>query len=108
MCTTSSTLPWPDDRARRRDAQASSSSISINRTERIYRGSAPLRRRSIAGPVTVRIGDWQTTMDCVVSPPQSEPVIGSTVLATVDLAADEATGTVWPGRGARDRATTAD
>ncbi len=55
------------------------------------------------GRVTVRIGDRQTTMDCVVGPPQREPVIGSTVLATVDLAADEATGTVRPGRGARDR-----
>ena len=47
-------------------------------------------------------------MDYVVGPPQSERVIGSTVLATVDLAADEETGTVRPGRDARDRATTAD
>ena len=36
-------------------------------------------------------------MDCVVGPPQSEPVVGRTVLAVMDLVADEATGTVRPG-----------
>ena len=46
----------------------------------------------VAGPVTIWIGDRQTTMDCVVGPPKSEPVVGSTVLAAVDLVADEATG----------------
>ena len=51
---------------------------------------------TLAGPVTIRIGDRRTTIDCVVGPPQSEPVVGSTVLAVLDLAADEAAGTVRP------------
>ncbi len=51
---------------------------------------------TIAGPVTIWIADRRTTMDCVVGPPQSEPVVGSTVLAVMDLAADEAAGTVRP------------
>ena len=59
-------------------------------------------------PVTIRIGDRQTTMDCVVGPAHSEPVVGSTVLAVMDRAASEGTGTVKPGRGvtcATSRAT---
>ena len=33
-----------------------------------------------AGPVTIRIGDRQTLMDCLIGPPGTEPVVGSTVL----------------------------
>ena len=44
------TLPWTGARTRRQAAPGSSSSISINRTERVHRGSAALRRRAIAGP----------------------------------------------------------
>ena len=51
---------------------------------------------TVAGPVTIWIADRRTTMDCVVGPPESEPVVGSTVLAVMDLAADEAAGTVRP------------
>ena len=51
---------------------------------------------TVAGPVIVRIGDRRTTMGCVVGPPQCEPVVGSTVLAVMDLVADEAAGTVRP------------
>ena len=43
------TPPWTDARAGRQAAQASSSSISINRTERVYRGSAALRRWAVVG-----------------------------------------------------------
>ena len=65
--------------------------------------SAPSRprRRGAVGPVTVRIGDEETVMDCLVGPPGTEPVVGSTVLAVLNLIADEATGTVKPGHGVR-------
>ncbi len=49
-----------------------------------------------AGPVTVRIGDRETITGCVVGPPQSQPVIGHTVLAMMDLVADGATGALRP------------
>ena len=51
---------------------------------------------TLAGPVTVRIGARHTTLDCVVGPPRSRPLVGSTVLRLMDLVADEATGTVRP------------
>jgi len=56
---------------------------------------------TVAGPVSVRIDDRQTLMDCLVGPPRTEPVVGSTVLAVLDLVADEATGTLRPRRGVR-------
>ena len=66
-------------------------------------GTQPPRPRpgTVAGPVTIRIGDRQTLMDCLIGPPGTEPVVGSTVLALLDLVADEATGTVKTGRGVR-------
>lgn len=32
--------------------------------------------RSLAGIVTVRVGDRSTSLNCVVSPPSSEPLLG--------------------------------
>ena len=43
-------------------------------------GTSP-RRPGVVGPVTVRIGDRQTLLDCLIGPPGTEPVVGSTVLA---------------------------
>ena len=40
--------PWMGARSRRQGVRASSSSVSINRPERVYRGSAALRSRQVA------------------------------------------------------------
>ena len=53
-------------------------------------------QRPVAGPVTVRIGDRETITDCVIGPPQSQTVVGYTVLAMLDLVTDEASGTLRP------------
>ena len=52
--------------------------------------------RPLAGPVTVRIGNRSMSMDCVVGPPLSEPLIGQVVLETLDLIADCTNRTLTP------------
>ncbi|MBI3455484.1 MAG: aspartyl protease family protein [Candidatus Rokubacteria bacterium] len=44
--------------------------------------------RPLAGIVTVRIGNRSTSLNCVVGPPASEPLIGQVVLETLDLRVD--------------------
>ena len=53
--------------------------------------------RPVAGPVTVQIGNRFMNADCIIGPPQSEPLIGQIVLEALDLVADCANRTV--GRG---------
>ena len=52
--------------------------------------------RSVAGPVTVRIGNRFMNTDCIVGPPLSEPLIGQVVLETLDLVADCTNHTIAP------------
>ena len=52
--------------------------------------------RPLAGPVTVRIGNRSMSMDCVVGPPLSEPLLGQVVLETLDLIADCTNRTLAP------------
>jgi clan AA aspartic protease len=44
--------------------------------------------RPLAGIVTVRVGDRSTNLNCVVGPPNSEPLLGHVVLETMDLLID--------------------
>jgi len=44
--------------------------------------------RPRAGIVTVRVGDRDTDVDCVVGPPNSEPLLGQIVLEAMDLLVD--------------------
>jgi len=44
--------------------------------------------RPIAGIVTVKIGSRNTSVNCVVGPPNSEPLLGQVVLETLDLLID--------------------
>ena len=53
-CSAFPTPPWTGARARRQAGWASSSSIPINRRERVYRGSAALRNRAVVEPATPR------------------------------------------------------
>lgn len=41
--------------------------------------------RPLAGIVTVRVGNRISSMNCVVGPPNSEPLVGQVVLETMDL-----------------------
>ena len=52
--------------------------------------------RSVAGPVTVRIGDRITQTQCVIGPPLSEVLIGQLVLGAVDMVADCTNRTLTP------------
>ena len=55
-----------------------------------------MEERPLAGPVTVRIGNRSVSMDCVVGPPLSEPLLGQVVLETLDLIADCTNDTLTP------------
>lgn len=44
--------------------------------------------RPIAGIVTVRVGNRVTSINCIVGPPSSEPLVGQVVLETLDLLVD--------------------
>ncbi|MBI4777645.1 hypothetical protein HY792_01785 [Candidatus Desantisbacteria bacterium] len=44
--------------------------------------------RWIAGPLTVRIGNRQMNTDCIVGPPNSEPLVGQIVMEEMDLIVD--------------------
>lgn len=52
--------------------------------------------RPVAGVVTVRVGDRATSVDCVVGPPNSEPLLGQVILETMDLLVDCAQGRLVP------------
>jgi clan AA aspartic protease len=44
--------------------------------------------RPIAGIVTVKVGNRLTSVNCVVRPPNSEPLLGQIVLEAMDLLVD--------------------
>jgi len=44
--------------------------------------------RPVASAVTVRVGDRAATLDCVVGPPNSEPLLGQVPLEIMDLIVD--------------------
>ena len=44
--------------------------------------------RPVAGPVTVRVDGRAATVDCIVGPPNSEPLLGHVVLEIMDLLVD--------------------
>jgi hypothetical protein len=44
--------------------------------------------RPVAGPVTVYAGDRFATVECIVGPPLSEPLLGQIPLEAMDLLVD--------------------
>ena len=52
--------------------------------------------RSVAGAVTIKIGDRAMTTECIVGPPLSEALIGQVVLEELDLVADCQNRTLSP------------
>ena len=51
-------------------------------------GDERKEERPRAGIVTVRVADRDTDTDCVVGPPNSEPLVGQIVLEAMDLIVD--------------------
>jgi len=52
--------------------------------------------RSVAGILTVRVGDRSMETDCVVNPPASEPLLGQIILERLDLLVDCKEGKLVP------------
>lgn len=44
--------------------------------------------RPLSGPVTVRVGNRATTVNCIIGPPNSEPLMGQIILEALDLIVD--------------------
>ena len=52
--------------------------------------------RPVAAIVTTRVGNRSTTGECIVGPPNSEPLLGQMVLEGMDLLVDCAQGKLVP------------
>ncbi|MDE2967312.1 MAG: clan AA aspartic protease [Chloroflexota bacterium] len=57
----------------------------------------------VAGPLTIRIGDRQALMECVVVPEGAEALIGQVVMETLDLIPDPVNQTLGPRPESPDR-----
>ena len=53
-------------------------------------------KRSMAGPVSLKIGDRSMIAECIVGPPTSEALIGQIIMERLDLIADCANQTLAP------------
>jgi len=62
--------------------------LRIRRTVIVAYADERKEERSIAGAVTLTIGDRSMITECVVGPPLSEALIGQVVLEELDLLAD--------------------
>ena len=61
--------------------------LKTRRTVVVTNADERKEERPVAGPVTIEIGDRFMSIDCVVGPPLSQPLIGQVVLASLDLIA---------------------
>lgn len=59
--------------------------------------------RSVAGPLTIRIGDRWMPANCVVMPAGTDALVGQVVMEQLDLVADCATQTLGPRPESPDR-----
>ena len=62
--------------------------LNIRRTVIVTCADERKEERPVAGPVTVKLCNRFMSIDCVVGPPLSEPLIGQVVLESLDLIAD--------------------
>ena len=58
---------------------------------------------SVAGPLTIRIGDREMSVDCVIVPEGAEALIGQLVMEGLDLIADCLNQTLGPRPESPDR-----
>ncbi len=52
--------------------------------------------RPVAGPLSVKVGKRETTVDCVVGPPGSEALFGQIPIEAMDLIVDCSNRTIGP------------
>ena len=62
--------------------------VNIQRTVIVTYADERKEERPVAGPITIRLCNRFMSVDCVVGPPLSEPLIGQIVLEALDLIAD--------------------
>ena len=70
--------------------------LNIRRTVIVTYADERKEERPVAGPVTVKLCNRFMSIDCVVGPPLSEPLIGQVVLESLDLIADCRNQTLAP------------
>ena len=70
--------------------------VSTRRTVIVSYADERKEERPVAGPLTIRIGNRFMSIDCVVGPPLSEPLVGQIVLEALDLVADCTNSTLTP------------
>ena len=70
--------------------------LNVRRTVIVTYADERREERPVAGPVTVRLCNRFMSIDCVVGPPLSEPLIGQVVLESLDLIADCRNQTLSP------------
>ena len=70
--------------------------INIRRTVVVTCADERREELPVAGPVTVRLCNRFMSIDCVVGPPLSEPLIGQVILESLDLIADCRNQTLAP------------
>lgn len=70
--------------------------IAIYRTVVVTYADERTEDRPVAGPVTMKIGNRSMNIDCVVGPPDSQPLVGQIVMEGLDLIADCTKRTLTP------------
>ena len=70
--------------------------IAIYRTVVVTYADERTEDRPVAGPVTMKIGNRSMNTDCVVGPPNSQPLVGQIVMEGLDLIADCTKRTLTP------------
>lgn len=70
--------------------------IAIYRTVVVTYADERTEDRPVAGPVTMKIGNRSMNTDCVVGPPDSQPLVGQIVMEGLDLIADCTKRTLTP------------
>ena len=70
--------------------------VAIRRTVVVTYADERKEERPVAGPVTIRLCNRFMSIDCVVGPPLSEPLIGQIVLEALDLIPDCRNQTLGP------------
>ena len=62
--------------------------MNIQRTVIVTCADEREEERPVAGPIAIRLCNRFMSVDCVVGPPLSEPLIGQIVLEALDLIAE--------------------
>lgn len=79
--------------------------LGVPETDQVATVSADGRRgqAAVAGPLTIRIDDRETSTECIVLPEATEAVVGLIVLNVLDLHPDPVSGTLRPRPESPDR-----